>query len=258
MLFFMKLRIAILSIVVCILFSACFEIEEKTTLTTSDGGNFSLTIDMSKLLAQLKIFGGAGQFNSLQTKDTTMSFRNIIGSDTLFSKQERGLLADGSMQLNMNADNDQMKAVFSAPFKSLSQVADLRNAFFKVISRSGKNAIPNMQEGASIANSLGMIDLNTLGFTYKAGNGSISNILTDSANIKSLLEKDSLLQQVKMLAPLLNIPSTYKRVFTFTKPVKTYSAGNGTLSTDKKTIIIKNDFQELFDNPKAFEYSISY
>ncbi|MCY7421277.1 MAG: hypothetical protein LH478_05985 [Chitinophagaceae bacterium] len=254
----MKSRFAILCILVGFLFTSCFEIEEKTTLTSSDGGNFSLTIDMSKLLAQLKVFGGAEQFNSLQTKDTTISFRNIMSSDTLFSAPERELLADGSMQLNMNADKDQMKAVFSAPFKSLSQVADLRKAFFKLISQSGKNAIPNMPESASIANSLGMIDLNSLGFTYKAGNGSISNLLTDSVNIQSLLEKDSLLQQVKMIGPMLNIPSTYKQVFTFTKPVTTYSAANGTLSTDKKSIIIKNDFQELFDNPRAFEYSISY
>ncbi len=254
----MKSSITILAVVVCFLFSACFEIEEKTTLTTADAGKFSLTIDMSKLLAQLKIFGGDEQFNSLQTKDTTISFKNIMSSDTVFSKQERELLADGSMLLNMNVDKNQMKAVFSAPFKSLSQVADLRNAFFKLISKSGKNALPNMQEGASIVNSLTIMDLNSLGFTYKAGNGSISNILTDSANIQSLLEKHSILQQVKMIALMLNIPSTYKREITFANPIKAYSPASGTLSTDKKTIIIKNDFKELFDNPKAFEYSISY
>ena len=254
----MKSRIATLSIVLCFLFSACFEVEEKTTFTSADSGNFSLSIDMSKLLGQLKVFGGSEQFNSLPARDTTMFFKGRITGDTTFSQQEQELLADGFMQLNMNADKDQMKAVFSAPFKSLSQVGSLRSALFKFISQSGKTSILNMPDAGSLGNSLAMIDLNSLGFAFKAGNGSISNTLTDSANLQVLLEKDSVLQQVKMIAPMLNIPSTYTRVFTFTKPIKTYSATNGTLSIDKKTIIIKNDFQELFENPKAFEYSISY
>ena len=254
----MKSRIAILSILLSVLFSACFEVEEKTTFTSSDSGNFSLSIDMSKLLGQLKVFGGSEQFNSLPASDTTIFFRGKITGDTTFSQQERELLADGFMQLNMNADKDQMKVFFSAPFKSLSQVGSLRSALFKVIAQSGKTSILNMPGAESLGSSLAMIDLSSLGFAYKAGNGSIINTLTDSANLQVLLEKDSVLQQVKMIAPMLNIPSTYTRVFTFTKAIKTYSASKGTLSTDNKTIIIKNDFQELFENPKAFEYSIKY
>ena len=65
-------------------------------------------------------------------------------------------------------------------------------------------------------------------------------------------------RQIKMISPLLDIPSTYTQVFTFTKPIKNYAATMAIVSTDKKTIIIKNDLQELFENPKALEYSISY
>lgn len=257
MLFVMKSRIAILSVVVSLLFSSCFEIEEKTTFTSADSGKFSLSVDMGKLLAKLKVFGGAEQFNSLPFSDTTIAFRDILSNDSIFSPQEKLLLADGNMQMNMNAEKDQLKVVFTAPFTSISQLAGLRNALVKVISRSGKNAIPNM-EAASIGNSINLIDLNSLGFTYSAVNGSISNTLTDSANIQKLVEKDSTLQQVRMISPLLDIPSVYTQVFTFTKPIRNYSASNATVSTDKKTIIIKNDFQDLFENPKALEYSISY
>jgi hypothetical protein len=258
MLFFIKSRIAILSIVLCFLFSACLEIEEKTTFTSADSGNFSLAVDVSKLLAKLKVFGGGEQFKNFPLKDTTISFRNILRNDTIFSPQEKLLLADGNVQMNINADSDQLKLVFSAPFASISQVAGLRNAMFKIIAQSGKNAIPGMNEGASIANSISVINLNDLGFSYKAGNGSISNTLKDSANIQRLVEQDSTLQQIKMISPLLDIPSTYTQVFTFTKPIKNYVANMAIVSTDKKTIIIKNDLQELFENPKALEYSISY
>ena len=238
--------------------AGCFDVEEQTTFKTADSGDFTLSVDMGKLFAQLKMFGGAEQLEGLDAKDSLVYFKDVLEKDTVLTAAEKNALNGGFIRMHFNAGDDEMKAEFSAPFKTVSDLGIIRTALFKVIANTGKTSLPGMQNDASGGPNLSIIDVNSYGFSFTARRGNIANVITDSAGLREKVDNDFMMQQVKMIAPLMGIASPYKRVFNFTAPIKGFKAENSTLSTDKKTLTITNDFFDLFENPKSFEYSVSY
>ncbi len=238
--------------------AGCFEVEEQTTFKTADSGNFTLLVDMGKLFAQLKKFGGAEQLEGIDAKDSLVYFKDILEKDTVLTAAEKNALNGGHIRMHFNAGDDEMKAEFSAPFKTVSDLAIVRTALFKLIANTGKTSLPGMQNEVSGGPDLSIIDVNSYGFAFTASKGNIANVITDSVSLKEKIDNDSMMQQVKMIAPLMGISSPYKRVFNFTTPVKGFKAENSKLSADKKTLTITNDFFDLFENPKSFEYYVNF
>jgi hypothetical protein len=253
----MKTIYSIVCLAACFLFVGCFEVEETTAFKTADSGDYSISVDMGKMIAQLKMFGGAEKLNDLKEKDSIAYFKDILQHDSLLSKEEKDVLQDGYMKMLFNEEKEEMKVVMAAPFKSLAQLSIMRNTLFKMVTSKTKAGLPSMDNLPGGAGSLSMLDINSLGFSLKTEKGLISNTL-NAEKLKQNLEGDSLMQQIKQMAPLMGSSVTYKTVYSFPKPVKDLKATKGTISDDKKTIIIKNDFTDLFDKPAAFEYSISY
>ncbi len=242
----------------CLLLVGCLEVEEKTTFSTATAGDYSVTIDMGNILSQLKAFGAAEKLGEMQIKDTTAYFRDILGKDTVLTQQEKDLLQNGFLQMKVSKEQEEMKAVMSAPFKNISQLTLIRNALFKMLASSTKGGVPGMENLPKGAGNLSMLDLNSFGFLLKTEKGTISNAIVNSESLRSNVQENEALQQFKQLAPLMGSSITYTNVYTFQTPVKDFKGVNGTISDDKRTVIIKNDIMDIFEKPEAFEYSISY
>lgn len=253
----MKTIYSVVCFAACFLFVGCFEVEETTAFKTADSGDYSISVDMGKMIAQLKMFGGGEKLNDLKEKDSIAFFKDMLEHDSLLTSEEKDALHDGYMKMLFNEEKEEMKVVMAAPFKNLQQLSILRNTLFKMVTSKTKGGMPGMDNLPGGAGNLSMLDINSLGFLLKTEKGLISNTL-NAEMLKRNLEGDSMMQQIKQMVPLMGSSVTYKTVYSFPKPVKDLKAANGTISDDKKTIIIKNDFNDLFDNPAAFEYSISY
>lgn len=257
--FKMKAIYAVVCLASCFLFAGCFDVEEKTNFKTADSGDYSISVDMGQMLAQLKMFGAADKLNELKDtrKDSVSHFKDFIEQDSLLTKQEKDAVRKGYVKMLLNEDKDEMRMLLAAPFANMQQLAIMRTTLFKMISGKMKPALAGMDNMAGSGFNLNMLDLTSLGFVLKVEKGTIAQTM-NAAQLKTNLETDSLMQQVKQLAPLIGSSVTYKSMYSFPAPIKNYKAVNGTLSDDRRTIIIKNDFNELFDNPAAFEYTISY
>ncbi len=254
----LKKLYAIVSVITCLFFAGCLEVEEQTTFKTANTGDYTLAIDMGKMIAQLKMFGAGEQLGSLQMKDTTIYFKDFIDKDTILSLQDKDLIRNGVMKMNLNPDDGEMKLTMSAPFTNPIQLNLIRSALFKMLEAGAKPGFKSIESMTQNAGSLSMLDLNILGFTLIVNKGIITNKLSNPDQLKTFLNNDSTLQQIKQLAPLMGATVSFKNVYTFATPIKNFTATNGTISENRKTIIIKNELNNLFENPASFEFTISY
>lgn len=254
----MKKIYSIVSIICCLLSVSCFEVEEKTTFKTAESGDYAIAIDMGKMIAQMKMFGAADKLNEMGIKDTISYFKNIIEKDTALSMQEKDAIRNGHIKIHFDEGKEEMNIALSAPFNNIDQLKIMRNALFKMVASNAKMPIPGFDNRSEKTGPLDILDMNSLGFLLQTEKGSITNTLTNAELLKSKLESDSMLLQIKQLAPMMGSTVVYKSVYTFPVPVKDFKAVNGKISDDRKTVIIKNEFDELFENPKAFEYQINY
>lgn len=255
--FKMKKIYAVVCVAACLLFAGCFEVEEKTSFSTAESGDYAVTIDMGKMIGQLKMMGGTDKLNALNQRDSITYLKDVLDKDSSLSKEEKSAVREGFIKMKFNEEQEEMKIVLAAPFKSIAQLRLLRGALFKLVAsktRPGMEGVTALPGGAGL---MDLLDLSNLGFTLKADKGSISNTV-DAELLKHNLESDSTIQQIKQFAPLMGSSVVYKSVYSFPTPIKDFKAAKGTISDDKKTIIVRNDFNDLFDNPAAFEYSISY
>ena len=243
----------------CFVFTGCFEVEEKTAFTTATTGNFAIAVDMSEMIARLKMFGAGEQLKELPLQDTTILFSDVLTRDTVLTAHEKQTINGGSLKLQMKREENVMKLTLTNPFNNLEQLNQSRDVLFKMLTNTGKGSIPAM-EGLAQASAgvMNLLDLKALGIVQKADKGLLTQSIVNSTALKTTFENDSSLQQLKQMTALLGAPVVFKNAFTFPAAITSFQAVNGTLSADKKSLLIRNTLDELLDNPSLFTYQVRY
>ncbi|MFI5157115.1 MAG: hypothetical protein ACHQEM_13070, partial [Chitinophagales bacterium] len=144
------------------------------------------------------------------------------------------------------------------PFSSLTNLQKLYNAMNDG-SLNTANLFRGLTSGKSDNNDAGgsspeMNQFNSI-YNFEVKDGLISRKLND-AKWKDLQASPEFSQMKQTSSMGIEMP--YTLVINLPRPVKKVDNALATLSPDKKTVTIKYNLTDVFQNPEKFEYTIAY
>jgi hypothetical protein len=252
--------------VVCLIFIfsfvGCFEIEEKVDIKSNGTGELTVNTDMSQVLSMMESMLGKEEMDKQlprKSVDTTVMMKDFVDTSKNISAENKALFRQGKMHLKLNMDEKIFKANMNFPFTSLNNLQKLYTAMndgslntagmFRDLTSGKAAGMDDSTDGTPDMNQYNSI------YTFTVKDGTISRKL-DPAKWKSLQESPQFAQLKQTSTMGIQMP--YTLVVTLPRPVKKIDNSLATLSNDKKTVIIKYNLTDVFDNPEKFEYTIAY
>ncbi|WP_290794614.1 hypothetical protein [Flavihumibacter sp. UBA7668] len=262
----MKKYKLLLSCLIAVFFTACIQIEEEVEIKEDGSGKMAVRTDMGQLFEMLKGFASPEdlQKDGLEkAMDTTILMKDIVDTVQELSAENKALLRNGKMQIQMNMKENLFKMKMDYPFNSLADANKLYKAMNEMgmMGNSLKNLggaqqpgpdqpgiIPGGGSGTGIEKISSMYDI-------KFSNGEYSRIL-NQARFDSLSNDPKLQESKGMLGMMgdMNMNLTVK----LPRKVKSVSNSNAVISADKKTVTLKGDMIAALDSPKSMEIIIRY
>lgn len=254
------LKLLVFGLLTCCL-SGCFEMNEEFTVRENGSGDFSVNMDMGQLLDMMKAFMPPQELEKSgfdKSKDTTINMKDLVDTSTSLTPETKALLHDGTLRMQMNSQEKLFKINMRYPFKSMDNLQKLYANL-----GSGSNGMGELLKGLQ-PNSPGMGD-------SKPDMKQVSSyfdLITKKNSITRTLNKekyatllnDSMMQQMKQMGTMggglgevkmntvIKLPSAAKKI-TGTK---------AELSTDKKSVLLRNNLLDIFEHPEVFEFSVEY
>lgn len=242
--------------------AGCFDAEEDVTIKADGSGIFKNTMDMSGLFDMIQM--AAMMDTSANSKalkdfadkdiDSTVSLRSFTDTATALTAEEKSLLQDGSMHININQENKIFKITMSYPFRKvedLQKILELQqsdrgfNPFKKSNDSTAKGAISDEADLPS-ADQMMMV-------SYREG---VIERKLDEQKVAALKNKEGA-DELKNMEEMLSAV-TFGTVIHLPKPVKSAQGDKVSVSDDKKTVRIKYTLLDLKTNPKSLEFKVEY
>lgn len=258
------------AIVICAAFllNACLDAEEKIVINKNNSGVYTLTMDMSKMLALMEQMGGAQKdpLKELEKKDSTVYLKSYVDTATALTAKEKELIRDGNIRMQVDEAAKEMKVVLSFPFKNLSQLPELKNTYMNAIDKLGiskklnrddeeENSPADMPDDMS--GNKGVLTPGQEAFAFTASPGKIANTLVNKELFNDKVLQDSSLQMMQQLSVMMG-DMNYKTIFVLPSGVKKYKGNNVEVAPDKKTVTFFTTLTDMINRPEAAEYSVEY
>ena len=258
----MKRLKGILCLVLVFSLAGCFEIEEKVDIKQNGTGELTVNTDMSQMLGMMESMMGKEEMEKQlprKSVDTTVLMKDFIDTSKSMSAENKALFRTGKMHLKLNMAEKVFKANMNFPFTSLANLQKLYTAMNDG-SLNTTGMFKDLTSGRSSGNddsAAGSPDMNQFNsiYSFTVKDGTISRKL-DPAKWKNLQESPQFSQMKQTSSMGIEMP--YTLVVNLPRPVKKIDNSLATLSPDKKTVTIKYNLTEVFDNPEKFEYTIAY
>ncbi|MFT3703447.1 MAG: hypothetical protein QM802_13815 [Agriterribacter sp.] len=261
-------KISALFVACVLLFSSCLDTEEKIVINKDNSGDYTLTLDMSKLMTMMDQMGGIkDSAKVLEKKDSTLYFKPYVDTSTALTAKEKEMFRDGSLRIKANEEAKEMKVFIHFPFKNISQLPELRSSYIAVIDKLGlskKMNNDNQDDNASAENmdvdfskNKNMLSPTQEAYSFTASPGKIANTLTNKQLITDKILKDSTMQMMQQMSLIMG-EMNYKTIIILPKAVKKYTANQTILSADKKTLTFLNTFNDMISKPESAAYSVEY
>jgi hypothetical protein len=257
----MKRIILLVSVIVC--FVSCYEVNEEITIDPNGGGTFITKMDMGQMLEMIQSMAGEEELVKEgldKAIDTTIFMKNILDSVKDATAEQKQLLQNGKLNLQMNMKDKLFKARVDIPFKKHSDLQLLLSGkgnsmsglsqLFKGAFDKGESAKPALD----VSKEPGLEDMNTI-FDVTVKDGLISRKVNLERH-KALIEKPEIAQLQQMASGGMEI--LYTTTIKLPRPAKKVENPLLKLSDDKKTITLKYNLLDLFDQPEKFSYSVQY
>ena len=107
-------------------FSGCFEMNEEIAINNSGGGDYSVDMDMGKMMEMMQAFIPPDQAKDLEkNRDTTIQMKDFIDTAGNLTADKKALLHDGSLHMQMNMADKVFKLNMKYPFKNPSDLQKL-------------------------------------------------------------------------------------------------------------------------------------
>lgn len=254
-------RFALLLIsIVC--FAGCYEVNEEITINADGSGSHNTKMDMGQMLEMIQSMAGEEELAKEgldRALDTTIMMKSILDSAKDMTVEQKQLLKDGKMNLQMNMKEKVFKAQVDIPFKGYNNLQSLMSGsggsmsglsqLFKGVFDKGeqKPALDAPKEP-------GLEDMNTI-FDVVVKDGVISRKVNLEKH-KALMEKPEIAQLQQMAAGGMEI--LYTTTINLPRPAKKTQNSLIKLSSDKKKVTLKYNLLELFENPEKFSYSVEF
>ncbi|HLK28853.1 MAG TPA: hypothetical protein VKT28_09735 [Puia sp.] len=240
--------------------SGCVEINEDININKNGSGEWSMNMDMSKLLEIMQNYLGKEEMEKQipqRKMDTTILMKSITDTSTSLTAEKKALLGQGKLHMNMNMDDKMFKTDMHFPFKNLNQLQDIYTSLGDGSIGTGQ-MLKNMGKADSSSGQqpqgpdIGQIN-SLYSFTSKPGyisrtvNQEKFKALKESAQYGQMKQAGDMGMEVPYTVTI-HLPKAAKKVTnTFAK-----------LSADKKTVTIKYNLAEVLEHPEKFEYTIEY
>jgi hypothetical protein len=260
-----KIKFIVAALSACVLLSSCLNIEERIVINNDNSGNYSLSIDMSKLMATIAQMGQSIDSASKNKKvDTTIALKGYIDTAKSLTLAEKALYRNSMVSIKMDMPDNIAKIKIECPFTTISDLAIVKKNLFSVISKLDvtKAAESSLTQGSSLPAGANLGAASQAGspmeqfFTFTAAPGKISYVINNKAGLDKEMASDSI-QQMKQMSMFMG-DFLYSTVFVLPKEAKKFSGPGMSISDDKKTVIFKRHFDDLTDNVGNLEYKIEY
>jgi hypothetical protein len=258
----MKIWKIVLPLAFLFCLSSCVEINEDINISKNGSGEYSMNMDMSKLLDIMQSYIGKDELEKQlpqKKMDTSIMMKTIVDTSTTLSAEKKALLRNGKLHMNLNMDEKIFKTDMHFPFKSMDQLQQLYTSMGDGSLGTGqllKNLAPgkgdssadNMQGGPDIG------QFNSI-YTFISRSGFISR--TVNKEKFNAMKESAQYGQMKQAGDMgMEVP--YTITIHLPKPAKKITNTFAKLSPDKKTVTIKYNLTEVLEHPEKFEYTIEY
>lgn len=248
------------------LLTSCLDTEEKIVINNNNSGNYTVTIDMGKLLKLAEQMGGAEKDHSKEKEktDSTVYFKSYIDTSTTLTAKEKEMYKDGSMRIKVDEAANEMSIIINFPFKNVSALPELKANYMKVLDKlnisdkvKNKDDADGDQFGDELSKNKDALNPAQQAYNFSATPGKLTNTLIDKSLITDKLAKDSTMQMMQQMTLMMG-DMNYKTVIVLPKPAKKYNGNEVQASADKKTLTFITTLTDILNRPEAAEYSVEY
>jgi len=260
-----KLRIVIAS-VLTIFFVGCYEVNEEIVINENGSGSYVTKMDMGQLLEMIQTMAGEEQLTKDgldRAIDTTISMSSLMDSAKEVTADQKELLKNGKLHVQMNVKEKLMKMNVNLPFNSYDNLQKLMSgmgnsgtgigqAFKSMFDKDGDDGSAADMPAQPKSNQ--MDQLNGM-FDVVAKNGSLSRKV-NKQRFDALMAMPEM-EQMKQLSGA-GMEILYTTTIKLPRPVKKSDNTLIKLSDDKRTVTMKYNLLELLETPEKFAYTIEY
>ncbi|HEY8399171.1 MAG TPA: hypothetical protein VIK80_14605 [Flavihumibacter sp.] len=253
----------LLACLIAICFMACIQIEEEVDIREDGSGRLAMNTDMGQLFELLKGFASEEDLANEglnRATDTVILMKDLIDTARDISAENRAVLREGKMHLQMNMNENIFKLNIDYPFKSLADANKLHKAMNdmgmmgnSLMNLGGKQEEPD-QPAIPGGGSMGIERVSSI-YDTRFGNGEYSRTV-NRARYDSLVNDPRMQESRGMLSMMGSM--NHNLTIKLPRKVKSVSNPKAEISADKKTVILKGDIVQALDSPELMEITIRY
>lgn len=250
----MKTLVGLLAAGLSLSLMSC-ETTREISINADGTGKMVTTTDMSSMIGMAKM---SGQDLDKEDKsvDTTIALAKMIDSIPDLSADEKALVKNGILGLNVNMKEEKLITKLEFPFTSTAEIAKLDQVSAKVMQQAMKNQAAKGGESAPPipADEMPSATLDDyFKTTYTKGLIERKHIPEKYAAVG----EDKNMQAMKEMAGQGMAMNT-TIVYNLPKPAKKAEGKNVKLSEDKKKVTITTSTDDFFDDVTKLEFKIEY
>src|SRR5215204_1021564 len=264
----------IVSLLILVVFSGCFDTVDEFTIAENGSGTFVNSLDMGKVLGLAKTIGGGNDemkdFEKMKM-DTVVNLKDIKDSLKKLNDAEKKIAATGSLRVQVDAKDDKLNFTFTFPFSNASEIAPIQS----VLKKAKEDVIENImtklmgeKDNKKDTKNDGLFDMqggdeqkeemgaNLDGYytsVYEKGKFSRKLNKEKYANVNDDKSLKSM-QEIAQMGMSINM----KTIINLPKPAKKAEGKGVKLSDDKKKITLEGTLDDFFEDGSYFEYNIEY
>ena len=255
----------ILVTLLAVFFVSCYEVNEEIVINENGSGSFVTKMDMSQLLEMLQTMGGDEELTKEgldRPIDTTIMMKSLMDSAKDMTADQKALMKDGKVHLQMNMNEKLMKLNVDIPYSGYDNLQKLMSgmgnngtgigeAFKAIFDKGDDSSVADMPAQPKTNQ---MDQLNGI-FDVVVKNGMISR-KANQEKFKKLMDNPEMEQMKQLSSSGMEI--LYTTTIKLPRPVKKSDNPLIKLSEDKKTVTMKYNLLEMIETPEKFSYTIEY
>lgn len=254
----------LLAVLPLLFLTACFDTIEEFTIHEDGSGEYSMKMDMYKMIEMMSQFAGEKDLSNSkdfnEVKDSSFNFIDVIAEANTLSAEEKDIFKEGSFRMHMSLKDKETWLRYSFPYKNRGDLAKIYANGPKALEAAGKQMKPETTGNDATHDGV-MPNTGAANDVFKSGEffelTNEKGLFEKKARVEALkayTAKDSTLQQMlPMLGEAYSIT-----IIHLPRPVKKIDHPNAQLSADKKTVTLKFPFTDLVERPEAMNFKIEY
>ena len=251
----------VLTVALAVFFVSCYEVNEEIEINADGSGSYVTKMDMGQLIEMMQTYAGEEELKKEgldRALDTTILFNSLIDSAKDATAEQKELMKDGKMKMQMNIREKVFKLDLSFPYKNLNSLQQLMSG--KAGGTGMTSALKNVfgkKEGEQEPAAPKGPDMGDFAAIY---NVTIKNGLIEkkvnAEKYKEFIDRPEMAQMKQLASSGMEI--LYTTTIKLPRAAKKADNPLIKLSDDKKTVTMRYNLLELLETPEKFAYTIEY